>query len=92
MNGPLLNAFRLKEIKRLNAVKRHTIGQLNVERVVLSHEMIGLVKVLLAIETECFLSNRKVAIACAAYSGKPTAQKNIRNLSHNYGAKMRNED
>jgi len=54
--------------------------------------MIGLVKVLLAIETEAFLSNRKAAIASAAYSGKPTAQKNIRNLSHNYGAKMRNED
>jgi hypothetical protein len=54
--------------------------------------MIGLVQVLLAIETEALLSNRQASIASTAYPRKPTIQKNIRNLSHNYGAKMRNED
>jgi hypothetical protein len=92
VNGPLFNAFRLKKVKRLNAVKRHAVGQLNVERVVLSNEMICCVQVLFAIKTKALLSNRQASIAGAAYPRKPTIQKNIRNLSHNYGAKMRNED
>lgn len=92
MNGPLFNAFRLKKVKRLNAVKRHAVGQLNVERVVLSLEMIRCVQVLFAIKTKALLSNRQASIAGTANPRKPTIQKNIRNLSHNYGAKMRNED
>jgi hypothetical protein len=50
------------------------------------------VQVLFAIKTKALLSNRQASIAGTAYPRKPTIQKNIRNLSHNYGAKMRNED
>jgi hypothetical protein len=54
MNGPLFNALRLKEIKRLYAVKGHAISQLHVECIVLFFEVIREVKILFAEETHSF--------------------------------------
>jgi hypothetical protein len=54
--------------------------------------MIGVVQKLFAEEAKAFLVGAKTAIASTAYTRKPAIQKNISNLSHNYGAKMKNED
>jgi hypothetical protein len=41
MNGTLLNAFRLEEVERLDAMKVHAIAQLYIEHVVFSNEVVG---------------------------------------------------
>lgn len=92
MNRPLLNTFWLEEVKRLHTMKVHSKAQLYVKRIVFSTKMICMMKVLFAIETNTFFTHRKAPVACTADTGEPTIQKNIRNLSHNYDAKMKNED
>jgi hypothetical protein len=92
MNCSLFNAFRLEKVKRLNAVNAHSVSQLHVQAVVSFFEMIGSMKVLLAEKAQPFFTQRQTAVARTANARKPTIQQNIQNLSHNYGAKMKNGD
>lgn len=74
MNGPLLNTFWLEEVKGLNAMKVHTIAQLQEKHIVLPFEMIGFMQVLLTIEAHPFFFHRKAAMTCAAHTWKPAVQ------------------
>jgi len=53
----LLNAFRLKKVKRLNTVQIHAVTELQVQHIVLALEMVGPMQVLLAIKAHPFFLN-----------------------------------